>query len=80
MNLDSILPDPDEEKIEDLALTYVEVGLGRVFFPENWDNVKNKVEHVKQWLASIGDDESLAEKVSQKVSELRKSDMRWRYP
>lgn len=61
-------------------MDFVEYGLGRYFFPDNWDSVKDKVEAVRHWLLRLGEDPSMAEKVKLQVDELRKSKLRWRKP
>lgn len=78
MDIEKLVPNPDD--VEDIALDYVELGLGRFYFPQNWDELQNKVEHVRKWMRSVGDDPALAEEVVAKVDALRKSEQRWRLP
>lgn len=80
-DIDKLLPDPDDSDwVDDMAFTFVEQGLGRIHFAENWDRTTDKEGTVRNWLVRIGENPEGADKIVQRINELRQSKMRWRYP
>ena len=69
----------EDPKIDDIACDYVEQCLGRLHFRQNWERVVDKLQSVRDWMSSVGDNVENAEAVVREINRKYNLGLEWKW-